>query len=159
MGKKKKKETERFKHLRKSHRSWSRAKTSPSPPSSPFPTTPPAGLTISHTADMVSLTKILMYLKKKKIDFDVLRLRETSNFNQFFKIANFIHPRNSHTNRRADWNLNGGWLVSCRHQAGYFHMQVCNCVPAWQQEEAISGRHSKALRIQAAKMRSNNMKW
>lgn len=55
----------------------------------------------SHTADVVSPTRILVYLKKK-IDFDVLRLRETSNFNQFFKIANFIHPRNSHTNRRAD---------------------------------------------------------
>lgn len=65
------------------------------------PHSPPARLTTPQTANMVSPTKISVFFFFK-IDFDVLRLRETSNFNQFFKIANFIHPGNSHTNRRAD---------------------------------------------------------
>lgn len=65
------------------------------------PRPPPTSLAVSHTADMVSPTRISVYFFLK-IDFDVFKLCETSNFNQFFKIANFIHPGNSHTNRRAD---------------------------------------------------------
>lgn len=82
---------------------WSRAKNGPQSTQTLAPSLPqpyPPFLTVQTSLVRGEFGVLSLFFFK--IDFDVLRLRETSNFNQFFKIANFIHPRSSYTNRGAD---------------------------------------------------------